>query len=37
MVLANLTSGTNYNIRVRALGGRTGYSEWSMVTSRVSF
>lgn len=36
MVLANLTPGTIYNIRVRALGGSTGYSEWSPVTSRMS-
>jgi Fibronectin type III domain len=36
MVVMNLTSGTLYNIRVRALGGSTGYSEWSMVISRVS-
>lgn len=36
IVLANLTPGTVYNIRVRALGGSTGYSEWSNVTSRMS-
>ncbi len=36
MVVINLTPGTNYNIRVRALGGSTGYSEWSMIASRVS-
>jgi len=36
MVVANLTPGTVYNIRVRALGGSTGYSEWSNVTSRMS-
>jgi hypothetical protein len=34
--VANLTPGTIYNIRVRALGGSTGYSEWSSVTSRMS-
>jgi hypothetical protein len=34
--LANLTPGTVYNIRVRALGGSTCYSEWSNVTSRMS-
>ena len=36
LVVAGLTSGTVYNIRVRALGGSTGYSEWSNVTSRMS-
>jgi hypothetical protein len=36
MALANLTPGTIYNIRVRALGGSTGYSKWSPVTSRMS-
>ena len=36
MVLANLTPGTMYNFRVRALGGSTGYSDWSPVTSRMS-
>jgi hypothetical protein len=36
LVVANLTSGTVYNIRVRAIGGSTGYSEWSNVTSRMS-
>lgn len=36
MVVAGLTPGTMYNIRVRALGGRTGYSDWSPVTSRMS-
>lgn len=35
-VVANLTPGTMYNIRVRALGGSTGYSNWSPVTSRIS-
>ena len=36
MVLANLTPGTVYNVRVRALGGSTGYSQWSNVTSARS-
>ena len=36
MEVANLTPGTLYEIRVRALGGSTGYSEWSAVTSRMS-
>lgn len=36
MVVASLTPGTIYNLRVRALGGSTGYSEWSPVTSRMS-
>lgn len=36
MVVTSLTPGTVYNIRVRALGGSTGYSEWSNVTSRMS-
>jgi hypothetical protein len=36
MVVANLTPGTVYNIRVRAIGGSTGFSEWSNVTSARS-
>ncbi len=36
MVVPNLTPGTVYNFRVRALGGKTGYSDWSPVTSRMS-
>ncbi len=36
IVVTKLTPGTIYNIRVRALGGSTGYSEWSNVTSRMS-
>jgi hypothetical protein len=36
VVVANLTPGTVYNLRVRAIGGSTGYSEWSSVTSRMS-
>jgi hypothetical protein len=33
MILENLVPGTLYNIRVRALGGSTGYSEWSSVAT----
>jgi hypothetical protein len=33
LVLTNLVPGTVYQIRVRALGGSTRYSPWSMVTS----
>ena len=36
MVVANLTAGAVYNFRVRALGGSTGYSDWSNATSRRS-
>ena len=36
MEVTGLTPGTIYEIRVRALGGSTGYSEWSAVTSRMS-
>jgi hypothetical protein len=36
MVVANLTPGTMYNIRVRAIGGSTGYSQWSIINSRMS-
>ncbi len=32
----NLTPGTRYDLRVRALGGSTGYSDWSGVTSAMS-
>jgi hypothetical protein len=31
--LKNLVPGTVYQIRARALGGSTGYSDWSMITS----
>jgi hypothetical protein len=34
--VARLTPGTVYDLRVRALGGSTGYSSWSDVTSRMS-
>ena len=36
MVLTNLTPGTMYNIRIRALGGSNGTSDWSMVASRMA-
>ena len=29
IVLGSLTPGTTYNVRARAIGGSTGYSEWS--------
>jgi hypothetical protein len=34
IVLTGLTSGTPYNVRVRALGGSDGYSPWSIPSSR---
>jgi hypothetical protein len=34
--LTNLTPGTVYGIRVRAIGGSTGYSDWSMPTAHMS-
>jgi hypothetical protein len=34
--VANLTPGTTYNIRIRAIGGSTGQSDWSDVASRMS-
>jgi hypothetical protein len=36
LVVTQLTPGTRYNLRVRALGGSTGYSDWSDVTSAMS-
>lgn len=36
IVVKNLTPGTVYNLRVRALGGSTGSSDWSQVVSRMS-
>lgn len=34
--VGNLTPGTTYTFRVRALGGSTGYSDWSDPISRMS-
>jgi len=34
IVLSGLTSGTAVNVRVRALGGLTGYSAWSLDVTR---
>jgi hypothetical protein len=36
IVLDHLTPGTLYNIRARAIGGSTGYSEWSDPVSHMS-
>ena len=36
IVVTNLTPGTVYQLRVRALGGSTGTSGWSPVTSQMS-
>jgi len=33
LILKNLAPGTVYQIRVRALGGSTGYSDWSQATA----
>jgi hypothetical protein len=35
IVLTGLTSGTTYNTRTRAIGGSTGYSDWSIPAARV--
>ncbi len=32
-VLGGLTPGTTYSVRVRAIGGSTGYSDWSIPAS----
>jgi hypothetical protein len=36
MVVTNMTPGTMYKIRVRALGGSNGTSDWSMIYSRMA-
>jgi len=36
IVLMNLTPGTMYYVRVRAVGGSTGYSEWSVPASLMA-
>ena len=35
ITLTGLTTGTVYNVRVRALGGSTGQSDWSMPGSSI--
>ena len=35
-VLANLAPGTVYNVRIRAIGGSTQYSEWSATMSLMA-
>jgi hypothetical protein len=36
MIVEGLTPGTLYNLRVRAIGGSTGHSEWSDVVGHMS-
>ncbi len=36
VVLENLTPGTTYDIQARAVGGKTGYSDWSDPVSHMS-
>ena len=36
LALNGLTPGTTYNIQVRAIGGSTGYSDWSDTTRHMS-
>jgi len=36
IVLTNLTPGTTYNVRIRAIGGSTQYSEWSATVSMMA-
>lgn len=36
VVLQNLTPGTTYDIQARAVGGKTGYSDWSDPVSHMS-
>lgn len=36
IVLTNLTPGTVYNVRIRAIGGSTQYSEWSTTMSLMA-
>ena len=36
MVLSDLTPGTAYELRVRAIGGSTGYSDWSDVVIHMA-
>jgi hypothetical protein len=34
--LTNLTPGTVYHVRLRAIGGSTQYSPWSAIVSRMA-
>jgi hypothetical protein len=36
IILPNLIPGTVYNVRARAIGGSTGYSDWSDPTSHIA-
>jgi len=36
IVLTNLTPGTIYNVRIRAVGGSTQYSPWSATVSKMA-
>jgi Flp pilus assembly protein TadG len=36
IVLKNLTPGTTYNVRIRAVGGSTQYSDWSATVSLMA-
>ena len=36
IVLKNLTPGTTYNVRIRAVGGSTQYSDWSVTVSLMA-
>jgi hypothetical protein len=36
IILTNLTPGTIYNVRARAIGGSTGYSDWSDPQSHMA-
>jgi len=36
IVLTNLTPGTIYNVRIRAVGGSTQYSDWSLTVSLMA-
>jgi len=36
IVLERLTPGTIYNVRLRALGGSTGYSDWSVAAALMA-
>src|SRR6266704_2826512 len=37
IVLTDLTPGMTYNIQARAIGGSTGYSEWSDAVAHIAF